>query len=193
MAAKNLSKVLTQPGQLVVNPTSLAGSFPYGGSALGYTQDGFRVTPNHQFQGISGEPGTDNTEYIYIGSDVRAVSILRQWDDDTVQEAFPGGLTTASTFNRRVQYPGTLVPGTKLSSLAVILLFVPDDDKFNRGIIFRKAGGVLANAAEINMSGQNETVLETTWLMMCDTAIDTTDSRFDSRLMQIDNFDALEL
>lgn len=152
MAAEDPAKIFRQPGRLVKDPTSLSGSFPYGGTALGYTRDGFRL---HAVPGemavLRARDRKRGFDYLYTGDGEIALKVdFIQVDDDVLGLAYPGGLTAAgsSTGAKIVTLPGTLKPGAFGSEFASKFLFVPDNTRRGKWILFRKAMPWLEETAE---------------------------------------------
>lgn len=193
MGAKDLARALRQPGELVVDPTNLSTAFPYGGTRLGYTEDGMRLRPQFKVEPISGEPGEDAYQYLYLGGSMRISGTLLQWDDDTVQRAFPGGLTTAGTYERVIQYPGTLAPGAKMSDVAVKFLWVPNDRTHGKLVLARKAFAMIEEGADIPWSRQKTTGFRVTIFPLPDTAIASSDGRYNSRILSVGFLEELTL
>ena len=86
MAAGNASRILRAPGRLVVGPTDLRLSYPYGGTEVGKTRlvtlsslgAGFRV----ECEGLGGEP----SDILEAPAHYVFSCYLRGWDDDALEK-----------------------------------------------------------------------------------------------------------
>jgi len=156
--------ILRQPGRLVVSPTNLATAFPHGGTSLGFTEDGIILRPNiGLFPLRARDFGSETYEWLYTGCSIEAECELPQWDNDSLQRAFPGGLTAAgaTSANRVIQYPGTLAQGSLIGEAAAVsLLFSPEDLTEDKVVLARRALIALQTDAEQMFKRQANTTLQ---------------------------------
>lgn len=115
-----------QPGRLVLNPTSFAGSFPYGGTEIGRHRE-LALTPVGNVVRVESE-GLGGAIDILEGTNHHVVTFLsRGWDDDAVELLLAGGYEAGSaTGHSKWDVPGSASPGQSALSRAVSMLFVPD-------------------------------------------------------------------
>jgi len=153
VASDNFASILRNPGRLVWDPTDLSIAFPHGGKSLGFTRDGVLVQTIVGATPLVAEDfgGVEPFNYMFIGQLYTLSADLIQWDDDTLQVAFPGGLTVAggTSGERVVQYPGTLDQASLLSSVSGKLLFSPEDLTSGKVVLFKKVVPFIADASEI--------------------------------------------
>lgn len=174
MAAFDFSKVLRQSGRLCKDPTSLSGSYPYGGTALGYAREGFTLmsSPGRMvpLKAVDRKRGFN---YIFTGDgEIALKTDFIQNDDDARRLFYPGGLTSAgATSGRRlVQLPGTLAAGDLADGLATKFLFVPDDVRRGLFILFRKAFPWPEESAEQYLQRRNPFSLPVVFRALVDTS-----------------------
>ncbi len=151
------ANILTQPGFLYWQPTNLTAA-PFGGTSLGFTEEGIRIRPNIGAREVKGEETGDETlETIFLGADVKLFVTLKETSDIVLQRAFPGGLTDAGGSNRFIQFPGTLLPGSRFGDEAGRLLFHPLDSTNNKVALFHKAAPRFDQASELMMRLREDT------------------------------------
>lgn len=149
MALVDLTKIFQVPGRLVANPTSFAGSFPYGGTALGAAR-AITLVPGVKHKEVPIDPlGVQAAEVVYLGSSFRLVTTCRGFDPDAVSTVFPNVSTPAngvtSPAQRTIQ-DGTGVTtkaGTLRSAAAVELAFVAEDALEHPSVLLYRAIPVL--------------------------------------------------
>ena len=131
MAAGNVARVIRAPGRLVVTPTDLSTTYPYGGTEVGKVNQVAVLPLGAPFlveaEGLGGVTDVLEPNARYVVS-----LFLRGWDDDalqllTVGEYVAGGTTQHSGFN----VPGLRTPGQSAlesgNSREVTVLYVPDN------------------------------------------------------------------
>ena len=126
MAAGSVTRILRIPGRLVINPTSLAVAYPYGGTEVGYVNRvavqnlgaGFQVKSE-----LLGEP----TDILESGNRYLAACFLRGFDDDAVELLFSDHHSTGSVSGHaNLSVPGNNKPGASALDRAKRILYVPD-------------------------------------------------------------------
>lgn len=133
MAAPSPTQILFAPGKLYLNPTTLAGSPPYGGTAIGEVK-AVACRPNVKHLAVTAEEyGGETVEMIAPGEGWVLAAILRLWDADVLPKLF--GSVSGSV----VSYPGSVRAGRLLSANAVKLLFVADAPLVAPSVIFYRA------------------------------------------------------
>jgi len=165
VANYNISKIVSAPGWLYKSPTGVASAGQYG-TVLGFTEGGIVLRGNHRTRPIHAEEfGSEEVDSIDLGYSWKLYVSLKQWDDNTIQVAFPGDQTaTGGTSSKQhFQYPGTgttYYPGVKRSSLAAEFLFVPLDTT-NYPIAYLAQGvGRIAPDSQMAFTQQRELMLD---------------------------------
>lgn len=155
MGARDPRKIAAVPGRLVKDPTSLATTFPYGGTVLGTYRDVvFRPAPTY-FEVIAEEYGSAVADVVYMGEAPFVACVLRHFDEEALAAYFPN-LTSTGTVTKRKGVVGpspdpaaTVRAGASLSSRSLKLLFVPDDPDRNRALVIYKAIPRVAESVEV--------------------------------------------
>ncbi len=157
--------IINQAGRLVIDPQDLTQAFPYGGDYLGHALGGLEFVPVPLVSALSC-PQESAYPYAYLWSgweEVLAAAELDEWDAATVQQAFPG-MTIPSLSprgGRRVQLPGAM--RGLLSTEAVPLLFVPDDEEQRWAIYIRSAVPSLQDVARLLFTYLERTTQPVIW------------------------------
>lgn len=147
MATTDITKVVSVPGRLVKDPTSLAGSYPYGGTSLGAIRAAMAI-PDYRYAPVEvDEWGGEASDLLYLGASWKFLCVFRGLDYDATGAVFPN--TSASGGYRNLTHPGTVEPGTLLASTAIKLLFVPDDVTTAEAVYFPRAIPFLAKDCEL--------------------------------------------
>lgn len=143
MSTADLNQSLSAPGRLVINPTSLSGSFPYGGTQIGEVRDVRVVITGGWFDVEAEEFGGAIVESVWSGENVALGCYLRQFDETAVATVFPNTKTGTTTKRVAVTHymdaASPVRPGHLLSSRGVKLLFVPFDVDRVRAVYFSRA------------------------------------------------------
>lgn len=128
MATGNATRILRAPGRLVVSPSDLTLSYPYGGTEVGKTRlvaltriaTPFRVP----CEGLGGE----SSDILEPPAQFVFSCFVRGWDDDAVERFFANNFVQgATTGHSLLREPGLRVGGASALGRAVSLLYVPDD------------------------------------------------------------------
>jgi hypothetical protein len=172
MSTADLAQVLQTPGRLCISPTSLSGSFPYGGTSLGSVRE-IRVARTSGYYDVSAEElGGQVVESVWSGENYALGCYLRQWDETALGTVFENTLTTGTSKHVAVKHwmdaSGGTEPGGLLSARSVKLLFVPDDTDRNRSVIFYRALPRLAEVTEILMNVRNRVEFPAVFLAIPD-------------------------
>ena len=176
------AELLTQPGFLYFGVTSLV-TPPFGGVSLGMTDDGIHIEPNLELRVVKGEErGTEGVKLVYEGAEVIVMVTLKQWNDETLQRAFPAGLTKVggTTGERVVAIPGTLDLGTDIPGGR--LLFAPTDLLRNKAFLAMNAKPSLTAAAVINSKLKDDTMFELVFRCQRDETIISSNAAYDFRV-----------
>lgn len=187
--ALDASEILHQPGELIWAATDVSIASPMGGTSLGYTDDGVRLRDRQGRVVLKGEESGERIlDVVYTDTEVILAVTLLQWNDTNLARAFPGGLTAtgATSGEKVIQYPGTLVPGTKLSSgSGGVLVFAPLDLTNNKLLLARKAIPLQDETAELALRLKDSTKLRLLFYCIEDTAIASSNARYNSRILAI--------
>lgn len=182
--ARNATKILVQPGELIWGASDLSTASPHGGTSLGYTADGIRLNHNMAVREIlTEETGEAPQEVIYLGGRVTLEATFLQWDDTVIQRLFPN--TSSGSSNEVAEFPGgTAYPGYKLSNTAGVLVFSPTDLTNNKVVLARNAVPI-GSPREIVFRTAEPTQLSVLFICLPDTGIASGNARYDSRTVAI--------
>jgi hypothetical protein len=119
--------VLRCPGRLIVTPTDLSGSYPYGGTFVGKARlvtllpMGVGVRVPSEGLGDAGDILEADHRYVFS-------CFLRGWSDPALELLFGDNYSAGDTTGHAVfSSPGTAVTGTSALARAKKIIFVPDD------------------------------------------------------------------
>lgn len=127
MVAGDVSRVIRAPGRVVVNPTDLSTTYPYGGTEIGKTRLCVLQSLGTAFR-VESEGLGEATDRLESSNHFVFSCFVRGWDDDAIAKFFSGGFTTGATSGHAVySEPGTTTPGASALGRSVSLLYVPDD------------------------------------------------------------------
>lgn len=96
--AELLARAIKNPGRLILGPTSVTGSFPYGGTSLGHHRDGEiqwhaeYIPTRDPASGMMSEIGRAGAEYPEIYCLIEGPN----WDEDVVFATFKGAVRVAA-------------------------------------------------------------------------------------------------
>lgn len=118
--ASLLAFAIRNPGRLLLGPTTVSGSWPYGGTAIGVRRAAKMqlLTREQEIQ----DPANGNLLGVVPRANerVRLAYLLEPpWDSNVIPKAFAGG--SGSNFD------GTVVPRARIAPLSSPLAFVADD------------------------------------------------------------------
>lgn len=143
MSAADLNQALSAPGRLVINPTDLTATYPYGGTQLGETREVRAILTGGWFDVEAEEYGGAIVESVWSGENVALGCFLRQFDETAVATVFPNTKTGATTKRVAITHwmdaASPVRPGHLLSARGVKLLFVPFDVDRIRCVYFSRA------------------------------------------------------
>jgi len=195
MAADDPAKILVQPGRLIWGATDLTAAYPYGGTELGLTRDGVRLTIQQATRDIvAEETGVAIQETIYLGSNVRIEASLYQWDDDALQRVFHNTDTGGTVSEKVIEIPGDAYnPGSKLSAKAGVLVFSPTDTTNNKVILLRKAIPMSPASIGIDFSVGKDSILPVVFVGLPDLTIGTGDANYPTRTGAVGNIQNLTI
>lgn len=190
--ADSPADILTQPGRLIWAPTDLSIANPYGGTALGFSEEGVRLRLDASTIIVTSEElGPEPVRVIWGGAAPKIFVEFLQWDANTVQRMFPGGLSAAGTTARIVTLPGTLVPGQAIPTAA--LLFVPDDTTNGKAVLFHKVAPAIPETAELQFRLRSRTTLPLVFHAMREDGVVSSDAEYNYRLMAIGTLSDLSI
>lgn len=131
MSSRDIGKVLRASGRLSIDPTDgdLSGTFPYGGTALGYSIEVSKRIQTDHFAVLAEEYGGAVVEMLERGEYHLCAGFFSAWDPDVLSTLFPN-TRTGSRQNSPIlqhQHNGTRRAGMRLSDRSVKLVFTPDD------------------------------------------------------------------
>ena len=146
MATADVRKILRVPGRLVANPNNYAGTFPYGGTALGLVRDA-EFIPDVLVKDVTAEEwGGITSKRIYGGERAIFMAVLRQYDSDALTQIFPN-LAAGVSGDQVISYnpaepAGTKRPGIYLDDLSFRLLYAPREPTYPGILIYRAVPAV---------------------------------------------------
>lgn len=162
------AEILANPCDVSWGATAIGSAHPHtGGTGLGLTL-GAELIPNLHLLDVPTEERGQRYDTLYMGASPILRITFRQWDDTVLQRAFPGGLSAAGSSERVVKIPGTLKPGTRLTSLAGILILTPTDTTVQKALIAYSAVGVAAGS--FWFANGEDLALEVSFLLLRDAA-----------------------
>lgn len=154
MGAPDATKVWRAPGTLVINPVNTTGP-TYGGTILGIAHAARLVLRTVEDEVDAEEYGGEVTETVFLRREVRALVLIRGWDNDAITTLF-GNTTLPASTKRLITEPGaTHAAGDLGTSRAVKLLFAPNDARQPAWYLPR-ALPQLEETDELNWSIANE-------------------------------------
>lgn len=170
MATPDVRTALKVSGRLCWNPTSLAGSYPFGGTALGLMR-GCALKVREYVHVVRGEDfGGAPVDAVYSGEEFVLLAILSGWDSDAIEtlsvDAAAGAVTGRALLRSRVSTDGVRA-GSLVSDRSGILYFAPDNDQ-HPGVLFLNALPMRVEASEsvLNLSAEFGTPYQ--WLAVPD-------------------------
>lgn len=156
----DLDAVLRQPGRWVAAPSNLSAAFPYGGTYLGACGNGCIIDLDDPVFPLvcSEEAGRRPYNDLFVGfGDIEAIVEIRECDNDTLQVAFPSMTTAGASTQRKIQFPGSISPGTLLSTEAMTMLYVPFNTTEHKAALFRQVHPFVVES--LSLRNQAETLL----------------------------------
>ena len=161
MGSGGPSRILRVPGRLVVNPTDLQLSFPYGGYQVGSIR-GFALSAVGTPYVIQSEGLGSPTDITEPPEDYRVAFLLRGADDDAIRRLYASNQSEGGvSHHRSFQVPGTAIPGASALGRSVVLLYVPDNPIDAPALICRNAVAMFADGAEVPFQRAEEFVIPT--------------------------------
>lgn len=158
MSTPSVLQVLRVPGRLVLNPTDLSTTFPYGGTALGLVRDTVVHIVNGTREITAEEFGNTVTEVVLAGTRLYISCALRAFDNDALAAIFPEASTQSGSGDKGLTYnPSTGIrAGKKLSDMAAKILFAPVDEERDFFVYFPKAIPHPEETAKLELSFEEE-------------------------------------
>lgn len=171
MATPAARRLLRAPGRLVANPTSLATTFPYGGTALGGSKAVILKCYAGHYPVTACELGGEPVEYLERGEIWGCQAFLRGFDDDAVAAVFPNTAAGTTTQHRVISGPGsTAKPGYRVSARSLVLLFVPDDPTRANAWLLYRACPMAGEPTDIQQSAKEEYGFDARFMGIRDTS-----------------------
>jgi hypothetical protein len=170
MATPAARRLLRAPGRLVAGPSSLSGSFPYGGTALGASRAVILKSYGAYYPVTAAELGGEPVEYLERGEIWGCQAFMRGADDDALAALFPNTAAGATTQHKVVSGPGTNKAGFRVSARSVVLLFVPDDITRAPAWILYRACPMPAEPTDIQQSAKEEYGFDARFMGIRDTS-----------------------
>lgn len=153
MAAPDPDKSKRVHGQLILNPTDLSASFPYGGTQLGSISS-FYFIPGQRTVRLKAKEKGRTALMVHVEDDLTAGFVLREQSDDAMSYAFPG--TTDGASAKLVNFP-TKLSGTELTGNK--LLFAATNVSENYSLLIYNAVVEFDATNRIRLSALKETVI----------------------------------
>lgn len=150
----NVRDILSVPGVLSVNPTSLTVAANRG-TQLGIVHE-VSIAIDQPYQFVHGEEYGERIEAIMVGQGCAIGFNLIAWDKDCLQRLFPNTAVGSTTGKRRVVAPSTIRAGEPVSDRSVVLLFTPDDTDRHPMFLMRRALPAIKETAEVAMKMDQE-------------------------------------
>lgn len=161
MAAGAITRTLRNPGRLVVDPTDLSTTYPYGGTEVGLTNQATISVLSDEPVRVWSEGLGEVTDVLEPNKRFAFSALLRGWDHDAVETLFPRNYTAGTTSPNHAIYsePGSRTPGQSAVGRAVILLFVPDDLLHGKAVLCYSAVPEWTPGAEVVFQRSEEVIL----------------------------------
>lgn len=162
MATSSSLNILRIPARLVLTPTDLTTTFPYGGTALGMSRETVFEFGQRQYVETAEEWGGAPTRVFALGEHGMLKCILRSWDADAIGAVWP-------TYVAGTSGAPTVVPDVngsnragKVVSGAVIMVcpIARDQSPF---VLLYNAMPLPAEASAFRLSRKTEAGLEVAW------------------------------
>ena len=162
MAAPEIRTITRIKGRLVRDPTSFASAPDYGGTPLGLvavTSFDFAIR-SPAVEAVEHGDGQE-IDFAYMGANAAMSAVLRSWDKDAIQAAFPHttiGATTGVPFVTLSLFgTGSKRPGTFLGPDAMAILLAPDAPDHEPAIYLPSAVPVFDTTARLqtSLAGEN--------------------------------------
>lgn len=139
----NVLSIIRVPGRLVINPTTLTGSYPFGGTGIGIHRD-IEIRFNAKYyENKAEEFGMVPAEVLYCGQDVILKGYARGFDPDAIQYLWPFSTRGGDGQQYITEIPmgtsGNLRAGSLMSALSVKLLFCPHDTTDHPFVVIYRA------------------------------------------------------
>lgn len=149
MAVGRASRTVRGAGRVVIGPTDLSTTYPYGGTEVGLSM-GCALLPLGRPYRVESEGLGEATDILEADNQYVFSCILRGWDDDAVEKLLSGGFIAGGTTRHATwEEPGTKTPGASSIPRAVILLYVPDDLIRNPALLAYRAIPDWTDGAEL--------------------------------------------
>jgi hypothetical protein len=163
------SQILKVPGALFTSVTSLTGSAPYGGTAIGEVRNRI-FRPGVKVHKVAAEEWGGQTCEVLYGATVAVFGcVLRSWDADALRIVFPCSEDGASGEALVLYQPAaddddTFRPGRALaSSYGVPLTFVPRAPAAHSFVHLYNAVPAVEETAELQFGVSREIGLAVMW------------------------------
>jgi hypothetical protein len=149
MAEGNAARIIRAPGRLVVGPTNLTTSYPYGGTPVGLTRLCVLQPRGTSFR-VECEGLGEASDILEPPHDWTFSCVLRGFDDDVIASFLaPGYSRGQATRHATFVVPGTATPGRSALARAFVTLYVPDDVANVPSVIIYRGVPVWVEGAEL--------------------------------------------
>jgi len=170
VATPSASGILKIPGRICVNPTNLAGTYPFGGTALGTVRD-VEFIPNVKTRPVVAEEwGGVPCEVVYAGEAAVLSIVFRTWDVDAIAALFLDTFSGATTARRVARGRATtdgVRAGALLSSKAAVVYYAPEADQ-HPGVLLYRAAPMLEPSQRVSFALTKETGIVAVWAALPD-------------------------
>jgi hypothetical protein len=165
MATGAARHVLWVPGQLCLDPTSLSGEFPYGGTALGVVSGIVIRTRSLHHEITAEEWGRQTVEVVHGGTSFVLAALLRGYDADALAAVATDSAVGSPSGERVVRFRADQGrAGSLLSELvAGTLLFAPLAPIRHPAVLVHDAIPVLGASDDLALSARDEFGVPVTW------------------------------
>jgi len=173
MATAVTRHILHMPGRLYADPTDFSAAEPYGGTRLGmFKQIVLRFGSEHKT--ITAEEwGNQVVQVIHGGTSLVVAATLREFDNDALAAIFLDTAAGSPSGERVIKIRADAGrAGTKLTTKAMKLLFVPRAATRQPSIYIRQAVPVLADETSIALATHEEVGIPVLFYGIPDTSED---------------------
>lgn len=165
MAQPNPLNIIKAGARVVIDPTNLAGAYPYGGTPLGNFA-GVQFRPHIRTRQVTAEEyGGQTSNVVFAGEGAILVGVVRDFDVDTVTamypNAAPGGSGSAVVSSDLGS--GATLPGTMLQAVAAVVLLAAREPT-NPSVILYNAMPVVDEQLQAAYSVGAEMGMAVSWV-----------------------------
>jgi hypothetical protein len=152
-----VQRILRAPAQIVVAPSSLAGAYPFGGTAIGRTREVAFVEQGGPGRRIESELLGEATDVLESANVASFGCFIRGWDDDALELLMSQGYAEGSeTLRATYTSPGGRTPGQTAVDRAVVLLIAPENPADAPALLLHRFVPFWDSEATLHWSRQEE-------------------------------------